>query len=118
MPYGRRPYSCVLTWASDAAHQLRRRNDGKKREGEAGHDALADTRRLTGKGPVEHHRGPHGLLAHEITARNSEKGGKRVGRRSRLHSSQQALIVKEVGGTHLRTRASDIGPAIAMPTWS
>jgi len=41
-------------------------------------------------GSVEHHLGPHGLPVHEITARCSEKVGKRAGRRSHLRSSRRA----------------------------
>ena len=60
------------------------------------------------------------MLAHEIAARCSENEGKKVGRRQRLRSSRARpdSAVREVGETHLRTRASDVRPAIAMPTWS
>ena len=112
-PYGRRPYSCVLTWASDTARQLRRRDGGvsgtRRTVGDGGYESV------DGDGSVEYHFRPHGLLAHEITAWYSEQEVKKA---SAPLSARLDDFVREVGGTYLRTRASDVKPAIAMPTWS
>ena len=66
---------------------------------------------VDGNGPIEYHLGAHGLLAHEIAARCGEKEGEAA-----FASAHNA--VGELDDTYLRTRASDVRPAIAMPTWS
>ena len=60
--------------------------------GDGGNEAIS------GNGTVIDHSFSHGLLSHEITGRGIRTCG------------------RTVGETYLNTRASDVSPAIAMPT--
>jgi hypothetical protein len=92
----------VLTWASGygaSASPQEWRSGTRRTVGDGGYESV------DGNGSVEHHLGAHGLLAHEIATRECEKKG-------------ASDIVREVGSAYLRTHASDVRPAIAIPIWS
>jgi hypothetical protein len=63
-PYGRRPYSCVFTWASRFHASAARNCDwGEQRTvSDGGHETIYRD------GSVEDHLGCHGLLAHKVAA--------------------------------------------------
>ena len=63
-------------------------------------------------GPVEDHLGRHGLLAHEVAI------GTHTEREKFMSEFSSKFIREKLGMTDLRTRASEVRPAIAMPTWS
>lgn len=88
----------LLVWFS--AH-TRRRGRNKRTVSDGRYEAV------DGHRPVERHAFGHGLLSHEITA-------------SRIRSlpRYEAGFKTETGKTDLKTRASDVSPAIAIPTWS
>lgn len=80
----------------------------RRRNGEAGHDALsamADTSRLTGTGRLK-------TILEPMACWRIKLLHGRVRKRTRLNT------VREVGSMYLRTRASEVRPAIAMPMWS
>jgi hypothetical protein len=77
---------------------------GKRTVGDGGHETIY------GDGSVEDHLGRHGLLAHKVAA---QKGKVVVSEPvSGLSRERESVL------TDLRTRASEVRPAIAMPTWS
>ena len=83
--------------------------DKRRTVGDGGHEAVH------GDGSVEDHLGRHGLLAHEV-ATYAPRQRQRQRRESSSYLSFGSVIGRKVGGTDLSTRASEVRPAIAMPT--
>ena len=63
---------------------------------------------------VEHHFGTHRLLSHKVAVKEDMVGLDECCHKNVASESQAA----ERDSTNLSTRASDVKPAMAIPTWS
>jgi hypothetical protein len=67
-PYGRRPYSCVFTWASEFGQYIVRKKNSTVDWKKKGKTHFSDDRHeaIYEDGPVEDHLGYHSVLAHKV----------------------------------------------------